>query len=112
MSLSPVASLRKAFPFIPHGSIHQKRTIQTQHSNLPGLDDPTIVSQCVVFLIAGYGTTASALSYTAFLLAKYPEAQERLRRELHEVVEEHGDVTYQGIMEAKFLDACIMGECL
>ncbi|XP_042886029.1 cytochrome P450 3A7-like [Penaeus japonicus] len=73
-----------------------------------GLDDPTIVSQCVVFLIAGYGTTASALSYTAFLLAKYPEAQERLRRELHEVVEEHGDVTYQGIMEAKFLDACIM----
>ncbi|XP_047493445.1 cytochrome P450 3A4-like [Penaeus chinensis] len=72
------------------------------------LDDETIVSQCVLFILAGYGTTASALSYAAFLLAKHPDAQQRLRRELNALIEEHGDVTYQGIMEAKFLDACIM----
>lgn len=76
------------------------------------LDDETIVSQCVLFIIAGYGTTASALSYAAFLLAKHPDAQQRLRREINALIEEHGDITYQGVMEAKFLDACIMGKSL
>lgn len=74
------------------------------------LDDETIVSQCVLFILAGYGTTASALSYAVFLLAKHPGTQQRLRQEIVELIEKHGDVTYQGIMEAKFLDACIMGK--
>ncbi|KAG7176759.1 Cytochrome P450 6k1-like 1, partial [Homarus americanus] len=72
------------------------------------LKDRVIVAQCVLFLVAGYDTTASTLAFSAFLLAKNPVQQQRLRQELQKMVEEHGDVTYQGIMEAKFLEACIM----
>ncbi|TOF86303.1 hypothetical protein CGJ15_25250, partial [Vibrio parahaemolyticus] len=72
------------------------------------LTDKSIVAQSVLFLIAGYDTTASTLAFASFLLAKYPVHQQRLRQELQQMVQEHGDITYQGIMEAKFLDACVM----
>ncbi|XP_063607463.1 cytochrome P450 9e2-like [Penaeus indicus] len=72
------------------------------------LDELTIISQSVLFLVAGYDTTASTLAFASILLAKHPEIQQRLRQEISEMVEEHGDITYQGIMEAKYLDACIM----
>ncbi|XP_047493086.1 cytochrome P450 9e2-like [Penaeus chinensis] len=72
------------------------------------LDELTIISQSVMFLVAGYDTTASTLAFASILLAKHPEIQQRLRQEISEIVEEHGDITYQGIMEAKYLDACVM----
>ncbi|XP_069950511.1 cytochrome P450 9e2-like [Cherax quadricarinatus] len=77
-------------------------------NHIPVLTDESIVAQSVLFLLAAFDTTASALAFASFLLAKYPVQQQRLRQELQQMVQEHGDVTYQGIMEATFLDACIM----
>ncbi|ROT64020.1 putative cytochrome P450 6a2 [Penaeus vannamei] len=72
------------------------------------LDDTTIASQCLLFLIAGYETTATTLGFAAFQLAKNPSAQGKLRQEIQDLVHEEGDITYQGVMEAKYLDACLM----
>ncbi|XP_069984915.1 cytochrome P450 9e2 isoform X1 [Penaeus vannamei] len=72
------------------------------------LDDTTIASQCLLFLVAGYETTATTLGFAAFQLAKNPSAQEKLRQEIQDLVHEEGDITYQGVMEAKYLDACLM----
>ncbi|XP_045604561.1 cytochrome P450 9e2 isoform X2 [Procambarus clarkii] len=71
------------------------------------LSDRMIVAQSVMFLIAGYDTTASTLAFSSYLLAKNPTHQQRLRQEVQDIVNEHGDITYQGIMEAKYLDACL-----
>ncbi|XP_045105231.1 cytochrome P450 3A41-like isoform X2 [Portunus trituberculatus] len=71
------------------------------------LTDLSMVSQSVLFIIAGYDTTASLLANSSFLLAKNKDQQRRLRDELRQMVAEHGKITYQGIMEAKFLDACL-----
>lgn len=71
------------------------------------LTDLSMVSQSVLFIIAGYDTTASLLAFTAFFLAKNKNHQRRLREELRQMVAEHGKITYQGVMEAKFLDACL-----
>ncbi|KAG7155223.1 Cytochrome P450 6k1-like 2 [Homarus americanus] len=73
------------------------------------LKDATIVANSILFILAGYETTATTLSFVAFLLAQHPEQQQRLRQELENIVKEYGTLTYQGIMEAKFLDACISG---
>ncbi|KAG0722068.1 Cytochrome P450 3A11 [Chionoecetes opilio] len=73
------------------------------------LTDRTIVAQSVLFLAAGYETTASLLSFSSFLLAKNKDQQHRLRDELRQMVAEHGDITYQAIMEATLLDACLQG---
>lgn len=69
-----------------------------------------MVAQSVLFLMAGYDTTATTLAFAGSLMAKHPQHQQRLRHEMQELVKEHGSITYQGVMEAKFLDAFLMGE--
>ncbi|XP_069942986.1 cytochrome P450 3A21-like isoform X2 [Cherax quadricarinatus] len=72
------------------------------------LTDETIMAQCVLFFAAGYDTMASTLAVLSFLLAKHPMHQQRLRQELQQIIQEEGDITYQSIMDAKFLNACVM----
>ncbi|XP_050717042.1 cytochrome P450 3A41-like [Eriocheir sinensis] len=71
------------------------------------LSDNAIIAQSIIFIIAGFDTTASLLAFSFFLLAKNRDQQERLRDEVRQMVAEHGGITYQGIMEAKLLDACL-----
>ncbi|KAG7175942.1 Cytochrome P450 9e2-like [Homarus americanus] len=68
----------------------------------------TIIAQSVLFLLAGYDTVSSTLSFITFLLAKNPIHQQRVRREVQELVQLHGELTYQVILDSKFLEACIM----
>jgi cytochrome P450 len=50
------------------------------------LSDLEIRNQVMTLFFAGQGTTANALSWTCWLLAKHPEIQSRLREELERVV--------------------------
>lgn len=74
------------------------------------MKESTIVATAVLFLLAGYDTTATTLSFTAFQLAAHPGHQRRIRRELQNIVKEHGGLTYQALVEAKLLDAAISGD--
>jgi cytochrome P450 len=47
-----------------------------------GFSDEDLVNQLMTFLAAGHETTASALTWAAYLLCKNPEAQTRLRDEI------------------------------
>ncbi|XP_064109319.1 cytochrome P450 9e2-like [Macrobrachium nipponense] len=71
------------------------------------LTEKIIVANSVLFILAGFDTTATTISFVAFLLAKYPEVQQKLRKELNGLIQEPSEMTYQGIMEAKYLDACL-----
>ena len=70
----------------------------------------SIVAQSMLFLIAGYDTTSNALSAFCFLLGKNPKAQDKLRDELRQILEADGELNYQNVMEAKYLDACASGK--
>ena len=54
-----------------------------------GLSTGQIVANSVEFLLAGYETTSSALTFTSYLLATHTEVQERLANEIHEYLEEN-----------------------
>ena len=49
-----------------------------------GLERGEIVVDSVVFIVAGYETTSTTLTFATYLLAANPEAQERLANEIHE----------------------------
>ena len=51
------------------------------------LTDEEIVTNSIVFLLAGYETTTNTLAYTSYLLALHPEIQERLQAEIDEYFE-------------------------
>ena len=53
---------------------------QSQKGNR--LSNEEIVAHAVTFLLAGYETTANTLSYTVYLLALYPDIQEKLQSEI------------------------------
>ena len=53
-----------------------------------GLERGEIVVDSVVFIMAGYETTSTALTFATYLLAANPEVQERLANEIHEYFEE------------------------
>lgn len=49
------------------------------------MTDEQIIDNLATFLVAGHETTAKALTWTLYLLARSPEWQERVRAEIHEV---------------------------
>lgn len=75
------------------------------------LSNDEMVAQCVVFFLAGYDTTASTLSFTAYELALNPEIQDRAIAEIDEAVNKTGELQYEAISEMKYLD-CIISETL
>ena len=52
-----------------------------------GLKTGEIVAESVGFMLAGYETTSTTLTFATYLLAANPEAQERLANEIHEYFE-------------------------
>ena len=52
----------------------------------PALDDRAIRDEVATLFLAGHETTANALSWTHWLLARHPDCQARLERELDETL--------------------------
>ena len=53
------------------------------------LTDREILSQAILFLAAGYETTATTLEYISYILAKHQEIQDTLTYEIDQVLEKH-----------------------
>ena len=53
------------------------------------LNNAEIMSQAFIFLIAGSETTATTMTYVAYLLAKNPQIQAKLYNEIEKVFNEH-----------------------
>ncbi|XP_021957663.2 cytochrome P450 9e2 [Folsomia candida] len=85
-----------------------KSEVKGQVSTADLLDDDGIVSNCVLFILAGFDTTQSLLLFCAYALAIYPEIQEKLRTEVEAVLDENdGDFTYDSIHKMTYLDMVI-----
>ena len=53
------------------------------------LTDREILAQAILFLAAGYETTASNLTLVAYNLANHPEYQDKLCEEIDEVLQRY-----------------------
>ena len=51
-----------------------------------GMTDEQIRDECLTLFLAGHETTANALTFTFYLLSQNPEKEEKLHRELDEVL--------------------------
>jgi len=64
--------------------------------------------QGIVFLLAGYETTAQTLGSLTYHLAKNPEVLDTLVREVDDVLETfQGRVDHETIADMVYLDACV-----
>ena len=53
------------------------------------LTDEEVVMHAIMFLMAGYETTANALAYTSYLLSLNPDIQEKLQSEIDSYYKEN-----------------------
>ncbi|KAJ1359998.1 hypothetical protein KIN20_018851 [Parelaphostrongylus tenuis] len=69
-----------------------------------------IPAQCFVLLLAGFETTATSLAFVTYLLAKYPEIQQKLQAEIDQHC--HGEfIDYETVVSMKYID-CVIKETL
>ncbi|GFR31291.1 cytochrome P450 3A8, partial [Trichonephila clavata] len=67
-----------------------------------------LVAQCIIFFIAGYDTTASTLSFSTYILALYPDIQEKVFEEIVDTLKfTNGELTYEALQNMKYLDNII-----
>jgi cytochrome P450 family 6 len=69
------------------------------------------VAQALTFLLGGYETSASTLSFALYELALHPEIQQSLRAEILQVLSEHdGKLTYDSMQDMSYLDRVVSGK--
>ncbi len=75
-------------------------------SIIPGMDEKIIRDQLLTMLIAGHDTSTALLSWTMYLLTKYPESMERVRAEIDDNLGSER-VSYENINRLQYLDLAI-----
>ena len=68
-----------------------------------GLTDREVQEQVDTFLFEGHDTTASALQYSLYYLAKHPHLQEKCREEVQKAVGEDTEVRHEYLGELHYL---------
>ena len=72
------------------------------------LSDNEIMAQSITFLLAGFETTDSTLTNTAYFLATYPEVQEKLIEEIEKAEEARGSTPlYDHVQSIGYLDQVV-----
>ncbi|KAM4748578.1 thromboxane-A synthase [Rhinophrynus dorsalis] len=71
------------------------------------LSEEEILGQAFIFLIAGYETTCSLLSFATYLLAVHPSCQEKLLREVDEFTRKHDIADYNTVNDLPYMDMVI-----
>ncbi|CAG2167631.1 unnamed protein product, partial [Oppiella nova] len=91
-------------------SAEKYREIQVTHDMTDkSLSYDELIAQCLVFLVAGYESTATTLSMCLYSIAKHPEVQQKLYEEInkfHEHQKSNAD-PYEAFYALKYMDAVI-----
>ncbi|KAF5306327.1 hypothetical protein FQA39_LY09025 [Lamprigera yunnana] len=77
------------------------------------ISDDDLVAQALIFFLAGYDTSSTAISFGAYELAINPDVQQKLIEEIDEVLSaKKGEfVSYEELIGMKYLD-CVVSEIL
>ncbi|XP_057319955.1 uncharacterized protein LOC130664163 [Microplitis mediator] len=68
----------------------------------------SIAGHALSFLIDGYFTSSLTLTYITYYIAKYPDVQNKVRKEIKETLNKYNnEITYDGIQELKYMDLVI-----
>nr|CAB3514258.1 unnamed protein product [Spodoptera littoralis] len=73
-----------------------------------GYDDKELLSEIVVIITAATDTSSVGSAFTCVLLARHPDIQEKVYKEIKEVFSDSEPVTFEKLAELKYMSAVIM----
>nr|XP_039254118.1 cytochrome P450 3A6-like [Styela clava] len=66
-----------------------------------------IIGNAIFMLIAGNDTTETTITFLLYNLSTHPQVQEKIIKEIDEVVAREGDLNYQNVNKIKISDMCV-----
>lgn len=101
-----------------NGTIHMEHewemlqeSRQQKINHKKSMTENQLAAHIYVFFVAGFEKIASTFAACLYELANNPMAQRKLHAEIVHVLGEHyGRITFQSIVEMKYLDACVKGK--
>ncbi|CAG2109669.1 unnamed protein product [Medioppia subpectinata] len=84
----------------------EKKILNIKASN-KFITEDEMIAQAFIVLIAGYETTATALSFCSYELALNPDVQQKLYEEVISSMDTNGEIDYEVLTKLPFLDAVI-----
>nr|XP_022918272.1 cytochrome P450 3A13-like [Onthophagus taurus] len=88
---------------------HGKRMIFVdfliKEMNENNVSEEYVIQELLLFLFAGYETTAHSISFALYLLSKHPEIQENVIKEIKAITS--NDITHQHLQKMDYLDLVI-----
>ncbi|XP_069498352.1 cytochrome P450 4B1-like [Ambystoma mexicanum] len=79
----------------------------SRDENGKGLSEEDLRAEVDTFMFEGHDTTASAISWTLYCMAKYPEHQEKCREEIKEILGDRRDIEWEDIGKMTYTTMCI-----
>ncbi|CAH1998971.1 unnamed protein product [Acanthoscelides obtectus] len=75
------------------------------------ISNAELTTHCVTFFAAGFETSATAMTFALYELAKNQEIQDRLREDILSTVKEHGgNMTYEAMTQMTYLHKVFHGK--
>ena len=85
-----------------------KKIRDSKKNEFEGLTEDMVVAQGIIFLTAGFETTSSTMSILIYMLAQYPNIQEKCYEEISALLsDEEKKIDHETITELPYLEACI-----
>ncbi|XP_078521131.1 cytochrome P450 3A21-like [Lissotriton helveticus] len=91
--------------------------VDSQTENIPASDginhgykaltDSEIMAQAMIFILAGYETTSTTLSFLSYNLATHPDVQRKLQQEIDTLLPNKAPPTYDALMQMEYLEMAI-----
>lgn len=80
--------------------------IELKNNNFK-FDEKIMLGQAIGIFVAGYDTSTVIISLLLYEITINPKIQTRLRKEIHELLENFGDVTYESLDSMKYTNMVI-----
>ncbi|KFM60149.1 Cytochrome P450 3A11, partial [Stegodyphus mimosarum] len=81
---------------------------QKDQKNMRKMTDEEISQNSLLFLLAGFETTSTALAFLTHLLLHHPEVQNKIREEINQHLDSNKDtLSYETVQKFQYLDSVI-----
>lgn len=88
--------------------VEQEQNFKSASKQPALLSDEEMAWNACVFLLAGYETTSTALSYITYCISQHPDVQQEIVREIQEVVGPNDQpLTYENVNQLHYLEQVI-----
>lgn len=85
----------------------ESNSLEDEPSHKIEMDINIIAAQCFIFFLAGFDTSSKVQAFALYELALNQDIQEKVRNEIMDIVGNEGDLSYQSLMEMKYLDQIV-----